>query len=415
LTYKNTTNNFNKKYFRNNLSYKNKLNNTFKSRYYLNNVNSISNSSLGNKNNNFNNKYLPSLNHNYLEGNYNGKINNSLFVNNNNGNKQAIINYWLLEQDKQNKRSFMNPHLSMSINNRASSYQHRINFLKVNQLGFLHSKGFLRKNTIINTFLDKLIQFNKYNKFKHYKTIVKVNNITEFIKTYNLNHKKSYVKKHLSDDIIKFKAFNVRNFYIALFLSIGDFDKYMNYIHMGEHLSHKFNIFLYNNPQIFVKNGKNNFMKRFIKIYFNKLSILNKLNKFRKKLFEGLKLNILKRKIKAKDKINSIYKFKSKKYGKAKAKINNRFSFLFIYLFLIDKKTALINLKIQFRIENLLKKNLIKGVQQGLIRTYGKKTLKALGIKNKKRKKYNKLLVFIEKNFIAHTSNSVLKYLLILK
>ena len=43
----------------------------------------------------------------------------------------------------------MYPHLSLLINNRISSYQHRINFLKVNQLGFLYSKGLIKKNLII--------------------------------------------------------------------------------------------------------------------------------------------------------------------------------------------------------------------------------------------------------------------------
>ena len=86
-----------------------------------------------------------------------------LFRKINDKNKEFLnstINYWLLEQEKHSKRSFMYPHLSMLLSNRFSSYQHRINFLKINQLGFLYSNGFLKKNTIINEFLNKILKMN---------------------------------------------------------------------------------------------------------------------------------------------------------------------------------------------------------------------------------------------------------------
>jgi hypothetical protein len=145
------------------------------------------------------------------------------------------------------------------------------------------------------------------------------------------------------------------------------------------------------------------------------INLINKINKAKIKIFKLLKKNLLKRKKITNIKLDMINKFKSKKYGKANAKINDNLSFLIIYLFLIDKNTALVNMKLLFSIESLLRKNLIKGAQNGLIRSYGKKTLKALGIKNKKRNKYNKLLVFIEKNQISHAVKTILKYLLIIK
>lgn len=61
----------------------------------------------------------------------------------------------------------MSPHLSMLNNNRsacirkAASYHHRVNFLKINQLGFLYSKGLIKKNFIINNFVNKIINMNK--------------------------------------------------------------------------------------------------------------------------------------------------------------------------------------------------------------------------------------------------------------
>ena len=81
-------------------------------------------------------------------------------------NKELInstINYWLLEQEKQYKRSFMYPHLAMQINSRASSYQHQINFLKVNQLGFIYSEGSIKKKYIYRQFMDKILQLDRYN------------------------------------------------------------------------------------------------------------------------------------------------------------------------------------------------------------------------------------------------------------
>jgi hypothetical protein len=80
-------------------------------------------------------------------------------------NKELInstINYWLLEQEKQYKRSFMYPHLAMQINYRPSSYQHQINFLKVNQLGFLYSEGSIKKKIIYSQFMEKILQLDRY-------------------------------------------------------------------------------------------------------------------------------------------------------------------------------------------------------------------------------------------------------------
>ena len=57
----------------------------------------------------------------------------------------------------------MYPHLSMQINSRASSYQHQINFLKVNQLGFIYSEGSIKKKFIYRQFMDKILQLDRYN------------------------------------------------------------------------------------------------------------------------------------------------------------------------------------------------------------------------------------------------------------
>ena len=316
----------------------------------------------------------------------------------------------------------MYPHLAMLNNNRASSYQHRINFLKVNQLGFLHSKGFIKKNTIINTFLDKLLQLNKNRKYKLYKTVIKINNITEFIKSYNKIHKKGYVKKHLTEDIIKLKIRNSKLFFAVNFLRLDNFDYYMNYFSISSAAEiFNFNIVKSQFSLLFGRGQKNKklikkkIMMKLIDILLNKITIINKLNKTRKKMFNYLKKNIKKRNIQAKKRIETVYNYNLKKYGKTRAKNNKFISFLLIYLFLINKKTALINFKLYFKIEKLMRKSLIKGVQKNMIRTFGKNTLKALGVKNDKRKWYNKMLVFAEKNYIAHTPNILLKHLLFLK
>jgi hypothetical protein len=123
-------------------------------------------------------------------------------------NKELInstINYWLLEQEKQNKRSFMHPHLAMQINSRASSSQHQINFLKVNQLGFMYSDGDVNKSFILNHFMDKVLQLDNYKFFKRYNAYFQTNFFIDFTKMFSKRHKKSYTKKHLSSNIKKLK------------------------------------------------------------------------------------------------------------------------------------------------------------------------------------------------------------------
>jgi hypothetical protein len=109
-----------------------------------------------------------------------------------------------LEQEKLNKRSFMYPHLSLQINGRASSSQHQIKFLKINQLGFMYSNGGVNKSFIINQFLDKVLQFDSFMLFKHKNIFFNNNKFLKFNVEYSKNHKKSYRKKHFHSDLLKF-------------------------------------------------------------------------------------------------------------------------------------------------------------------------------------------------------------------
>ena len=99
----------------------------------------------------------------------------------------------------------MYPHLALQINNRASSSQHLINFLKINQLGFMYSNGDVKKNFIINQFMDKILQLESFNAFKRHYLIFKPNDILIFTKLFSKKHKKSHIKKHLSKNIKKLK------------------------------------------------------------------------------------------------------------------------------------------------------------------------------------------------------------------
>jgi hypothetical protein len=119
-----------------------------------------------------------------------------------------------LEQEKLNKRSLMYPHLALQINSRASSSQHLINFLKINQLGFMYSDGDVKKNFLINQFMDKILQLESFNVFKRHYLIFKPNDILKFTKEYSKKHKKSYRKKHLSKDIKKLKKNKFKKYFL---------------------------------------------------------------------------------------------------------------------------------------------------------------------------------------------------------
>jgi len=145
----------------------------------------------------------------------------------------STVNYWLLEQEKQNKRTFMYPHLAMSTReiNKDLSYQSRVNFLKINQLSFLYSEGDFNIK-LINEFLVKILHLDRLNFFKYHNTFYFINHFTDFIKSYKKKFKKSHIKKFLSEDI---KNLNHRRFKKYLFYSLFNFglnfDIYLNYIY----------------------------------------------------------------------------------------------------------------------------------------------------------------------------------------
>lgn len=145
----------------------------------------------------------------------------------------STVNYWLLEQEKQNKRTFMYPHLAMSTReiNKDLSYQSRVNFLKINQLSFLYSEGDFNIK-LINEFLVKILHLDRLNFFKYHNTFYFINHFTDFIKSYKKKYKKSHIKKFLSKDI---KNLNHRRFKKYLFYSFFNFglnfDIYLNYIY----------------------------------------------------------------------------------------------------------------------------------------------------------------------------------------
>jgi len=293
----------------------------------------------------------------------------------------STINYWLLEQEKQNKRSYMNPHLSLLINNRISSYQHRVNFLKVNQLGFIYSKGLIKKNLIINKFFEKFLQTKLV--YKNSSAISLYNSATEFIKEYKKTFKKGYMKKHLRQDIRKLKIKNFRNILIDLYFSDNLSNlRFNNLVKVTDSSSYIINPLTKREKLI---------LKKFLKMRKNLL-------KNRKRYIKFVK-SIIKERID--EKIKKGYLIHSSNPSgyaisttiqksvrvRFEIKSKNRVKLPLLFAFLIDKNLAINYLKLLFRLKKLYFKKIFKRKLRKLRKNSNKKVLKAVGMKHKVRKK----------------------------
>jgi len=374
-------------------------------------------------------------------------------------NKELInstINYWLLEQEKQYKRSFMYPHLAMQINYRPSSYQHQINFLKVNQLGFLYSEGSIKKKIIYSQFMEKILQLDRYKYWKQHRTYYRLNNITEYIKKYRKRFKKGYMKKFLSQDIKKYVKFQFKKFLISTYFKqvISNEDNLTSYFFNGfyskfdyhilkKNFNKSLNASLRNNLKVenvfpYKSKGKKLSIKKYGEI---KLNFFNNVlpNKFRR-----ISLNRLKYKkwLKFYNKLAQ-HKFFKKIINKNRN--NKKPIFLILYIFLMDKKLALINFKkfILFEVFFSKKYNFkfdifekVYGVKarkafertisknsghsnlhrfDNLEKVYGKKAIKTLRIRGKRKKNFQIMLKDLKEKYEAYASKNILKYFLFLK
>ena len=117
----------------------------------------------------------------------------------------------------------MNPHLSLLNNNRTTSFKSRVNFLKLNQLGFLYSKGLFKNDLIFDKFLDKILQMDLIiNKRLSFVFFNPVTDTIKFIRK-DLKKGKSYLKKNLKKILKKYKKQGLKSYYYDNFINSNKF------------------------------------------------------------------------------------------------------------------------------------------------------------------------------------------------
>jgi len=84
--------------------------------------------------------------------------------------------------------------------------------------------------------------------------------------------------------------------------------------------------------------------------------------------------------------------------------------FIILYLFLVDKKLAILNLKELFMFEDYFTEPYMLSKIRILEKVYGKKARKALQIKGKGKKKYEKLLSLLKKKLESYTRKIIFKF-----
>lgn len=264
------------------------------------------------------------------------------------------------------------------------------------------------------------------------------------------------MKKFLSQDIKKYVKFQFRKFLILTYFNqvISNEEKLSNFLFNGIYSKFDYHILKKNFNKAINSTLRNKFKvdnvlhyKSMIKgVGFRKYEEI-KLNFFNNILpnkFRRIYLNRLRYKkwLKFQNKLDQ-YKFFKKITNKNRS--NKKPIFLVLYIFLMDKKLALINFKKFILFEVLFSKEYnfkfdifekVYGVKarkafertmsknsghsslnrfDNLEKVYGKKARKALRIKGKGKKKLNFMLKNLKEKYEAYMSKNILKYFLFLK